>query len=53
MFDELRRRGVPVCVSGAGPTLLAFPSSSDEFEVEGAQVSFPAISSTGYEVIDG
>lgn len=53
MFDELRRRGVPVCVSGAGPTLLAFPSSSDEVEVEGAQVSFPAISSTGYEVIHG
>jgi len=24
VFDELRRRHVPVCVSGAGPTLLAF-----------------------------
>ncbi len=24
VFDELRERGVPVCVSGAGPALLAF-----------------------------
>jgi homoserine kinase len=26
VLDELRRRGVPVCLSGAGPTLLAFES---------------------------
>ena len=25
LFDELQRRDIPVCVSGAGPTLLAFP----------------------------
>ncbi|HWC31700.1 MAG TPA: homoserine kinase, partial [Actinomycetota bacterium] len=24
LFEELRDRGVPVCVAGAGPTLLAF-----------------------------
>jgi homoserine kinase len=30
-FDELRRAGVPVCLSGSGPTLVAF-------ETEGTQV---------------
>jgi homoserine kinase len=30
-FDELRRAGVPVCLSGSGPTLVAF-------EVEGSEV---------------
>ena len=25
VFAELRRRNIPVCLSGAGPTLLAFP----------------------------
>lgn len=31
LFEDLRERGVPVCVSGAGPTLLAF--ESDEWRV--------------------
>ena len=27
VFDDLTRRGIPVCVSGAGPSLLAFESN--------------------------
>jgi homoserine kinase len=34
MFQELRGASVPVCVSGAGPTLLAF-------ETEGHAVADP------------
>ena len=52
-FDELQRRGVPVCVSGAGPTLLVFPGPSDEVEMPGARTLRAAVSLTGYEVIDG
>jgi homoserine kinase len=29
VFDQLRSRGVPVCVSGAGPSLLAFETDRD------------------------
>jgi hypothetical protein len=34
VFDELTAAGIPVCVSGAGPTLLAF-------ELPGAPVPDP------------
>ncbi|MEX2276125.1 MAG: homoserine kinase [Actinomycetota bacterium] len=30
VFDRLRSAGVPVCVSGAGPTLLSFASAGDD-----------------------
>jgi homoserine kinase len=53
LFDELQRREIPVCVSGAGPTLLAFPGPSDEIELHGATVSRADVSATGYEVLDG
>jgi homoserine kinase len=53
LFDELQRREIPVCVSGAGPTLLAFPGPSDEIELLGAAISQAAVSATGYEVLDG
>ena len=53
LFDELQRREIPVCVSGAGPTLLAFPSRSEEIELHGAAISLAAVSATGYEVLDG
>ena len=52
-FDELWRRRVPVCVSGAGPTLLVFAGPSDEVEMPGAATLRAAVSPTGYEVIDG
>jgi homoserine kinase len=29
VFDDLKGAGVPVCVSGAGPTLMAFPASGE------------------------
>ena len=53
LFDELQRREIPVCVSGAGPTLLAFPRPSDEIELHGAAISQAGLSATGYEVLDG
>ena len=53
LFEELRRREIPVCVSGAGPTLLAFPGPADEIELHGADVVRAAVSATGYEVLDG
>jgi homoserine kinase len=30
LFEDLRKAHIPVCVSGAGPSLLAFPLSGDE-----------------------
>jgi homoserine kinase len=30
LFEDLRKAHIPVCVSGAGPSLLAFPLGSDE-----------------------
>jgi len=53
LFDELQRRGVPVCVSGAGPTLLAFPTRSEAIELQEAAVVESAVSATGYQVLDG
>jgi homoserine kinase len=52
VFDELREAGTPVCVSGAGPTLLAF--ETDGLPVpepeRGWQVLRPAVRLEGYEV---
>jgi homoserine kinase len=53
LFDELQRRGVPVCVSGAGPTLLAFPLRSEAIELHDAAVVTATVSTTGYQVLDG
>lgn len=53
LFDELQRREIPVCLSGAGPTLLAFPGPSDEIELHGAAISHAGLSATGFEVLDG
>ena len=54
LFDELQRREIPVCVSGAGPTLLAFPGPMQaRMELHGAAISHKGLSATGYEVLDG
>ena len=37
-FEAVRDAGVPVCVSGAGPTLLAFPD--DRHEMPSLPASF-------------
>lgn len=57
--DELRRARVPVCVSGAGPSLMAFEQDGVEVTHELLGVSSvwrilrPGIRATGFEVIDG
>jgi homoserine kinase len=49
MFDELQRDGVAVCVSGAGPSLLAFgPIAADTFD--GARVIVTQVSGEGFTV---
>jgi homoserine kinase len=52
VFRDLGRRGIPVCVSGAGPTLLAF--ETDEGPIphpgEGWRVLRTAVRPTGVEV---
>jgi homoserine kinase len=59
-FDALRRNHVPACVSGAGPTLLAFPlGAAPEITHELLGVSsswriWPlAVRAVGFEVLDG
>lgn len=55
-FDELRRARVPVCVSGSGPTLLAFhvTGGADPAEVLGERPSWrvlrPGVRTAGFEV---
>jgi homoserine kinase len=55
VFDELRAAGIPVCVSGAGPTLLVF--DSEERLVpdpgEGWRMLRLAVSPSGVEVSEG
>ena len=52
VFRSLRGAGVPVCVSGAGPTLLAFPR--DPLAVpDGWRVIEPGIRSRGFELAEG
>jgi homoserine kinase len=60
VVDDLRRRNVPVCVSGAGPTLLAFPLDDAPELTElaldllaGWRVLPLDVRSLGFEVLDG
>jgi homoserine kinase len=55
LFEQLRAADVPVCVSGAGPTLLVF-------ELDGARLSDPGegwqvlrldVADTGVEIVEG
>jgi homoserine kinase len=55
--EELRRAGVPVCLSGAGPTLLAFerddqplPSWVEEWSDEGWRILRPGVRARGFEI---
>ncbi|MBI3649079.1 MAG: homoserine kinase, partial [Actinobacteria bacterium] len=53
VFDGLRRAGVPVCVSGAGPSLLAFdlPGREVPDPGEGWGVLRPGVRSGGAEIV--
>ncbi len=51
VFRSLRGAGVPVCVSGAGPTLLAFPREPLAVP-EGWRVIEPGIRSRGFELAE-
>ncbi len=52
VFGSLREAGVPVCVSGAGPTLLAFPR--EPLEIPAGWRALPlAVSGTGFEFVEG
>lgn len=55
VFERLRADGIPVCVSGAGPTLLAFDSGERPMPDpgQGWQVLRLAVSSTGVAVTEG
>jgi homoserine kinase len=60
VVDDLRRHNVPVCVSGAGPTLLAFPLAGSPDIADrlrdlqiGWQVLPLDVRAAGYEVVDG
>jgi homoserine kinase len=50
MFDELQRDGVAVCVSGAGPSLLAFGSVAADDPFDGARVIDTQVSDEGFAV---
>ena len=51
VFRALRDRGVPVCVSGAGPTLLAFePDGPVADPGDGWRVLEPGVRPRGFEV---
>ncbi|HEV8564718.1 MAG TPA: homoserine kinase [Actinomycetota bacterium] len=54
LFDDLRGIGVPVCVSGAGPSLLAFelPGETVPEPGEGWRMLRPAVRSAGAELRD-
>jgi homoserine kinase len=54
-FDQLRAADVPVCVSGAGPTLLAFGSEglSMPDPGEGWRVLRLDVAATGVEIVEG
>ena len=60
VVDDLRGRNVPVCVSGAGPTLLAFPLDGAPELTERSLELLPGwrvwpleVRAHGFEVIDG
>jgi homoserine kinase len=52
VFDEVRAAGFPVCVSGAGPTLLAFEGEGSRVPEpgDGWQVLRPGVRAAGAEV---
>jgi homoserine kinase len=49
VFGSLRDAGVPVCVSGAGPTLLAFPQGPIDVPA-GWRTFRPGVRSGGFEL---
>jgi homoserine kinase len=55
VFDQLRAADIPVCVSGAGPTLLAFELEGVSLPDpgEGWQILRLAVSVTGVEIVEG
>jgi len=54
VFDAVRDAGLPVCVSGAGPTLLSFPGAHDELEPRSGWRILPlAVRGTGFELERG
>jgi homoserine kinase len=56
LVDELRHRNVPVCVSGAGPTLLAFEreeSGAIPDPGPGWRVMRLGVATTGLELVEG
>jgi homoserine kinase len=52
VFDQLRAADIPVCVSGAGPSLLAFETDAREVPEPGPAwtVLRPGVRAIGYEV---
>jgi homoserine kinase len=54
-FEELRRGGVPVCVAGSGPSLVAFESDGMEVPELGGgwRVVRPAVSRIGASIDSG
>jgi homoserine kinase len=54
VFDRLIAEGVPVCVSGAGPTLLAFELPGDPVPDPGGgwRVIRPAVAPSGAQVLE-
>jgi homoserine kinase len=55
VFDRLRAADIPVCVSGAGPTLLAFELDGVSLPDpgEGWQVLRLGVTLTGIEIVEG
>lgn len=55
VFEALRADHVPVCVSGAGPSLLAFELDGHEVKSpgDGWSVLRPGIRATGVEIVEG
>jgi homoserine kinase len=53
LLDDLRRRQIPACLSGAGPSLLAFERNGRVIDdpPEGWRAIRPRIRSTGVEVV--
>jgi homoserine kinase len=49
VFRSLRDAGVPVCVSGAGPSLLAFPAGPLD-PPEGWRILEPGVRASGFEL---
>jgi homoserine kinase len=55
LFDRLWAAGVPVCISGAGPTLLAFPPDGVSLPEpgDGWQIMRLGVAASGVEITDG